>query len=267
MMTIFNLEQNSLSVRLMSRIEKWSIARADLVLTVNAACKRIFSSRSCPPEKIGVVMNAPDGEIFPFRAVRSEPPTYQARNNRFVIMYHGSIVERNGLDLAVEALARVRETIPTAELRIYGTRTLFLDRVTDAARSKGLDGAIRFFGPKRLEELVTAIEDCDVGVIPNHRNAFTEINTPTRIFEYLALGKPVVAPRTPGIQDYFSNESLFFFESGNSEELAQQIEYVFSHPSEVVEIVRRGQEVYLEHTWEREKQTLLSRVSEMLSMG
>jgi glycosyltransferase involved in cell wall biosynthesis len=267
MMTIFNLEEDSLSVRLLSRIEKWSIACADLVITVNVACKRIFSSRSCRPEKIEVVMNAPDGEIFPFRAARSHPPTNQARNSRFVIMYHGSIVERNGLDLAVDALARVRETIPTAELRIYGTRTLFLDRVMDAARSKGLNEAIRYFGPKRLEELVSAIEDCDVGIIPNHRNAFTEINTPTRIFEYLALGKPVVAPRTLGIQDYFSNESLFFFESGNSEELAQQIEYVFSHPCEVVETVRRGQEVYQEHIWERERQTLLGRVSEILNGG
>jgi hypothetical protein len=34
---------------------------------------------------------------------------------------------------------------------------------------------------------------CDLGVIPEHHNAFTEINTPTGIFEYLALGKPVIA--------------------------------------------------------------------------
>jgi len=34
---------------------------------------------------------------------------------------------------------------------------------------------------------------CDLGVIPEHHNAFAEINTPTGIFEYLALGKPVIA--------------------------------------------------------------------------
>jgi glycosyltransferase involved in cell wall biosynthesis len=264
MMTIFNLDKDSLFVRLISRIEKWSIARANLVLTVNLACKRIFASRSCRPEKIGVIMNSPDGEIFPYRTPRLNSTTNQARNKRFVIMYHGSIVERNGLDLAVDALARIREAVPAVELRIYGARTLFLDRVMDAARSKGLDEAIRYFGPKRLEDLVSAIEDCDVGVIPNHRNAFTEINTPTRVFEYLALGKPVVAPRTPGIQDYFSKESLLFFEPGNSEELAQKIEYVFSHPKEVYEVVVRGQQIYLTHTWSQERQTLVSRVSDLL---
>ena len=80
------------------------------VITVNVACKRIFAARSCRPEKIGIVMNAPDGEIFPFQAPR------ERRNGRFVIMYHGSIVERNGLDLAIEALARVRHEVPSAEL-------------------------------------------------------------------------------------------------------------------------------------------------------
>src|SRR4029077_7204448 len=72
MMTIFDAPQSGKSVQLLKRLEKWSIARADLVITVNVACKRIFSARSCPPEKIAVVMNSPDGRIFPFRGTRSE---------------------------------------------------------------------------------------------------------------------------------------------------------------------------------------------------
>jgi len=264
MMTIFNLRRDSRIVRIITRLEKWSMARADLVLTVNIACKRIFASRSCRPEKIGVIMNTPDSEIFHFRRPQASASASQNPNKRFVIMYHGSLVERNGLDLAVDALARVRESIPTAELRIYGTRTAFLDHVMDAAKSKGLDEAIRYWGPKRLEDLVPAIEDCDVGVIPNHRNAFTEINTPTRIFEYVALGKPVVTPRTPGVRDYFSDESLLFFESGNSGELAEKIEYVFAHAKEANEIVERGQQVYLQHVWSDERRTLVSLVSEVL---
>jgi glycosyltransferase involved in cell wall biosynthesis len=267
MMTIFNLNKNSRSVRLLRRMERWSIATADSVLTTNLAMKRRFSSRSCRPEKIGVVMNSPDGQIFPFRTPRLHHTTNQARSKRFVIMYHGLLAERNGLDLAVDALARIRGAVPAAELLIYGSHTAFLERVMDAARNKGLAESVRYLGPKRLEDLVPEIENCDVGVIPNHRNAFTEINTPTRIFEYLALGKPVIAPCTPGIEDYFSKGSLLFFEPGNSAELAQQIEYAFSHPSEVVEIVRRGQQVYLAHAWSRERQILVDLVSELLKEG
>jgi glycosyltransferase involved in cell wall biosynthesis len=265
MMTIFRMPENDRSVRMMKRLEKWSIARTDLAVTVNVACKRIFSSRSCSAEKIAVVMNAPDGQIFPFREARLNVSPRQDVDRPFVIMYHGSIVERNGLDLALDALARVRETIPGAELRIFGSQTAFLDRVMDKARSMELQDRIRFMGPRHLEELVTEIEKCDLGIIPNQRNPFTDINTPTRVFEYLAMGKPVIAPSTQGILDYFDKDSLLFFEPGNAAELAQQIEYAFFHPREVLEIARKGQEVFVEHTWDRERETLVDRVSALFN--
>jgi glycosyltransferase involved in cell wall biosynthesis len=265
--TIFNLEKDSLSVRLMQRLEKWSIARADLVLTVNAACKRIFTSRSCGPEKIGVVMNTPDERIFPFRAPQLDPSRNNHPAKRLVVMYHGTLVERNGLDLAVDALAVVRQTIHAAELRVYGFKTPFLEKVIDRARHKGLEDCVHYLGPRSLEGLVSEIKDCDVGVIPNHRSAFAEISTPTRIFEYLALGKPVIAPRTPGIQDYFNSESLFFFESGNAEELAGKIQYVACHYNEAVQRAERGQQVYLAHTWSQERQTLVNLVDGLLKQA
>ncbi|MCH8268621.1 MAG: glycosyltransferase [Acidobacteria bacterium] len=266
MMTIFKAQQDSLRVRVLRRLEKWSIGRADLVLTVNLACKRIFGSRSCPPEKIGVVMNSP-GEIFRFQAPRLCASASNASDKPFVIMYHGTIVERNGLDLAVDALENVRQVVPAAELRVYGSKTRFLEHVMESARNRGLQDAVHYFGPKRLEEIVQAIGECDVGIIPNQRNIFTEINTPTRIFEYLALGKPVIAPRAPGIQEYFKEESLLFFELGNVEELARKIEYVYSHPSETVEIVKQGQQAYRAHTWRQERQNLVNLVGELLETG
>jgi glycosyltransferase involved in cell wall biosynthesis len=133
------------------------------------------------------------------------------------------------------------------------------------AHNKGLEDCVRYLGPKTLEELVREIEACDVGIIPNHRSAFTEINTPTRIFEYLALGKPVIAPRTQGIQDYFSPESLLFFESGNSEELARQIEYVAFHARDAIESAGRGQQVYLAHRWSQERQTLVKLINGLVA--
>jgi len=265
MMTIFNLHQDALPVRTLKRLEKWSLQLADLVLTVNLACKKLFASRSCHPEKIQVVMNSPDEKLFGFLPPRSHTSTHHPPSKPFVIAYHGSLVERNGLDLAVDALPRVRQSVPSVELRIYGLQTRFLERVMESVRAKGLDEVVHYLGPKRTEDLVTAIEECDLGIIPNQRNVFTEINTPVRIFEYLALGKPVIAPRAAGILDYFKNDSLLFFELGNSEDLARKIEYVYFHPSEAVEIVKRGQGVYLAHSWRQERLSFVNLVCELLS--
>jgi glycosyltransferase involved in cell wall biosynthesis len=256
MTTIYGLGENSSSVRIIKMLEKWSMARATKVLTVNVACKKIFGARSCALDKVGVVMNAPDPKIFPFRAARTYP-VETSPNKPFVIMYHGSLVERNGVDLAVKSLVRVRKNVPNAELKIYGKQNAFIDQVMEDAKKLGLADCVKFLGPRKLEELINEIQLCDVGVIPNQRNAFTDINTPTRIFEYLALGKPVIAPNTPGIVDYFTPESLFFFESGNADQLAQQIEYVAANPREAVDVAERGQEIYKAHTWDEEKKTLL----------
>ena len=261
MSTIFDLEKDCFPVRLMKWIEKWSIARAHLVITVNAACKRIFAARSCPAEKIGVVMNAPDQDIFHCQG----PTLHEARSDEtqkaFILMYHGSLVERNGLDLAVEALAQVRQSIPSVQLRVYGRKTPFLEQVMRNAGYMGLADCVQYLGPKSLEQLVREIADCDVGIIPNQRSAFSEINTPTRIFEYLALGKPVIAPRAGGVCDYFDEQSLVLFELGNAKDLADRIAHVFFHPVEVLETVRRGQAVCQKHNWPTERRRLTDLVA------
>jgi glycosyltransferase involved in cell wall biosynthesis len=262
MTTIFGLSEGSFAVRAIKRLEKWSIAFADKVITVNVACRRIFADRSCRAEKIGIVMNAPDDRIF---GAEPHSPTLRDRSaDHFVIMYHGSIVERNGLDLAVRALALIKPAVPKAKLRIYGKKTTFLECVMADVKELGLESSVEYCGPRSLEALVHEIEKCDLGVVPNQRNAFTDINTPTRIFEYLALGKPVIAPRTPGIQDYFPADSLYFFDSGNSQDLARAIENVYSDPAGVYATVERGQAVFSHHVWHVERHNLLTIVGETL---
>jgi glycosyltransferase involved in cell wall biosynthesis len=262
MMTIFEKSESSTPVRVLRTLEKWSFGVVDQVITVNEACRKIFSQRSCRAEKIGVVMNSPDENIFPYRPAKS----YAIRkpSDPFVITYHGSMVERNGLELAVDALALVQERIPTAELRVYGASTPYLEQVMAKARRLGIESRVCYLGTKKLEDLVGELECCDIGVIPNQRNTFTDINTPTRIFEYLALGKPVIAPSTPGIADYFDADSLLFFNSGDAEGLAAQLEFAARLPEDAVAIAERGQQIYKAHTWQQERQTLVGLVDALL---
>jgi glycosyltransferase involved in cell wall biosynthesis len=266
MRTIFKLPENSFSVLVLKQLEKWSIRFADLVLTVNLACKKIYSSRSCEPRKIKVVINSPDDEIF--RLQRSSARNGNGKNGNgsrpFVVLYHGSLVHRNGFDLALESLEKVRNTVPSVRLKVCGERTAFFEEVMKSAEQRGLDRNVDYLGPCNVNEIVEAIQNCDLGIIPNHRNIFTEINTPTRIFEYLALAKPVIAPKTRGIQDYFGDDDLIFFELGDANDLARKIEFAYSHPTDVAETVRRGQTVYLAHTWSRERRTLLNSIGELL---
>lgn len=182
------------------------------------------------------------------------------------MMYHGTLVERQGLDLAVIAIEKIRKTIPGAELRIFGQRTPFLEHVMDSVRKTGLEDSVRFLGPRKLEQIPAAIGECDVGIIPNRQSKFSELNTPTRIFEFLSQGKPVIAPRGQGVLDYFAPQELVLFQMGDAEDLAAKMEYVFHHPAEMVSMVERAQEVYLAHRWRTERRRFLDIVGRLLKV-
>ena len=263
MRTIFGMPESSAGVRLLKYLERRSIGFVDLVFTVNRACKRIYSSRSCSPEKITVIMNAPEDQIFQFT-----PPlrngVSQDAERPFLILYHGSLVPRNGFDLAVDALALVRDRIPKAQLMVCGERSAYFDEVMESAQKQGVSDLVHYLGLKNRREMADLILRCDIGVVPNHRNTFTDINTPTRIFEYLSLGKPVIAPRTVGIVDYFADDELIFFEAGDARDLARQIEFAYANRDRLPDIVERGQRIYLENAWGRQKSNLLSSVDQLL---
>ena len=264
MQTIFGMPEGSFGVRLLKHLEKLSVGFADLVITVNLACKRIYSSRGCRPDKIAVVMNAPEDQVFRFQRPSPADANGDGPARPFSLMYHGSLVPRNGFDLAVDALeiARAADSPPEIDGLRGGERVFRggheISRREGPGRKRAVPWAERPTGNCGVDQSLRP------GVVPNHRNSFTDINTPTRIFEYLSLGKPVVAPRTHGIEDYFGNDDLLFFQAGDSHDLARQIEFAYFNREKLVPIVERGQRIYLTNSWSRQKSVLLDSIAELL---
>ena len=123
----------------------------------------------------------------------------------------------------------------------------------ELARSLGLADIVQFHGQKSQDGIADAIRKSHLGVVPNRRSVFTEINFPTRLFEYLALHRPVIAPETQGIRDYFNQEELLMFEPGNVHDMASKILWVSQNPEGANGFVERGNQVYRRHRWGQEK--------------
>ena len=260
---IFGLGAGHWLVRLLLHLERWSLAFAHHAVTPNQAFRDLFVARSCPAAKMSIVMNTPDESIFDPAA--PAPPRAHSDGAGFELMYHGSLVERHGLDTALEAVARLRPSMPDLHFSIYGHATEYLDTILADIETLGLQNAVTYQGARDLPGIAAAIAGCDLGLVPNHRTTFTEINMPTRLFEYLAMGKPMIAPSTRGICDYFDPDAMVYFEPGDAEDLARRIAWIREHPQEVVDIVGRGQAVHRDHSWSRERQILLDLVSNLVS--
>jgi glycosyltransferase involved in cell wall biosynthesis len=117
---------------------------------------------------------------------------------------------------------------------------------------------------KPESEIAWHIARSDLGIIPNRYSPFIAINLPTRIFEYLAMGRPVVVPNTRGIRDYFGEKDVLFFKPDDPLDLARRITWVRQHPAETLDYVRRGRETYQHHLWHAERRRFLHLASSLL---
>ena len=265
MRSIYQLPPNHWLILTLLWIERWSVAFADLVLTPNIAFRDLFVARGCRPNKIKIVMNSPERDLFSPTRFRSEAAARSERNGSFKLMFHGLIAERHGLDTAIQAVASLQKEIRGLEFHIYGGRTHYMDQMTELVRELGLQEAVHYHGSKSQSDIAKALATVDLGIIPNRRNPFTELNMPTRIFENLAMERPVIAPDTKGIRDYFNEKQMLFFEPGNSESLARVIHWVYNHPREVQAMVEEGRGVLKSHTWDAEREHLIENLRGLLN--
>ena len=259
---IYAVQEKHFVYRLLCQIERWSIAFADKVLTPNISFKDLFASRNGAADKVEIVMNSPRPTIFNAQkyGASARPP-----GRAFTLMYHGLLVERHGLDLAVEAMARLNGEAPDLDLEIYGDRTEYVDRIVRQVDELKISESVHFLGYKTQDEIAQAIGGIDLGIIPNRLNDFTNINFPTRIFEYLAMNKPVMVPRTKGVADYFGEDEILFFNPGDIDDLASKMAWAYHHPSELRSMMERGREVYRRHAWPAQEKRLIEVADSLLN--
>lgn len=261
--TKYGLSQKDNLIKFVIWQEKISIRFSNKIITTNIAFLERFVSRSCPEKKISIVMNSPQESIFfnPSNQVKNE-----TENNKFIIMYHGYITSRNGLDIAIEAMELLRDRIPRFEFRIFG-RGEFVEPALRLISELKLDGYVNYYGSVPIDEIARRIKEIDLGIIPNKLTPFTNLNFPVRIFEYLCLHKPVIVPRTKGIQDYFGEDEIFYFQPDDKNELSETIFKVYSDPVFTQNTVKKGFEVYRKHRWELQGKDLINVYNGLTSLN
>jgi glycosyltransferase involved in cell wall biosynthesis len=260
-MTKYGIGAGHPLTRMLILLEKLSIRLAHLVLTPNEAFRRLFISRGCPEAKIAIIMNSPQESVF--GAAAEEGMQSRRKRSGHVLMYHGTVVERHGLAGALDAVAGLRTDIPDIKFRVFGDGD-WVDEFEARVIELRLKGRVSYCGRVPLERIAREILDADAGVVPNNRTPFTEINLPTRIFEYLAMGRPVVAPRTRGVLDYFGEKDLFLFEPGDARDMASAIQRALVDTREREAVLARGVAVYRRHRWALERARLVGLYERLL---
>ncbi|OQA41230.1 MAG: GDP-mannose-dependent alpha-(1-6)-phosphatidylinositol monomannoside mannosyltransferase [Chloroflexi bacterium ADurb.Bin325] len=261
-MSRFALARGSIGVRLLTWLERAACAYADTVFVLHDRHRRIMVDRGVPSRKLVQVMNCPDERIFdPARAGAG-----RAADGRFVVIHHGGIMQRYGVDLLVRAVAQVRPEIPGVALELYGAGD-YRPAVERLAAELGLADVVHFHGQQPIEQLPAAIRAADVGVAPMRQDVFTDCGLPTKLLEYVSLGVPAIASRTATTADYFDESMVLLFEPGNAADLAAQLLAVYRDPAAAQARAAQARSFTARHNWQGERATYLQAVEGWLADG
>jgi lipid II:glycine glycyltransferase (peptidoglycan interpeptide bridge formation enzyme) len=99
-------------------------------------------------------------------------------------------------------------------------------------------------------ELPAAIQGADAGVVPTRSNVFTDGLLPTKLMEYVAMGTPVIAARTPTVVSYFDDDMVQFFEPGDAADLAAAIRALASDAGRRDALVENADAFHRKYDWE-----------------
>ena len=202
--------------RILEQIELLACRIADAVVTVHEPYRLELARRGVDAEKILVVLNSLDEALVPGipRAPAREP---------FRVVYHGTVTPHYGLGLVIDAFARIATRVPGAELEIIGGGDA-VSGLRERARELGLAGRVRLTGRVVPQaDVLEHIQGASVGVIPNLPVRLNRFALSTKLFEYAALGIPVVAADLPTLRAHFSGDEVAYFRAGDADSLADAL--------------------------------------------
>lgn len=236
-------------IRLLYLQEKLACRFADHVVTVSELWRQTLIERGVPPKKCSVVMNVADHTIF---RQPQEPKAETIHENGLHLIYHGSITYRYGIDLAVRAVAQVREQIPNIRLTIHGGGEFYPDLVALAKDLDLLDTHVHFstnFIP--IDALADFISAADIGLAPYRGDVFSDGIVPTKLMEYAALGMPAIAARTKAIEAYFKDTMVEFFTPGDADDLAHCILSLHSDRERLKQLAQGAETFNQRYNWKK----------------
>jgi glycosyltransferase involved in cell wall biosynthesis len=168
---------------------------ADRVVTVSRDQRRLLLRRGVDRRRIVLVPNVIDSAAFAERAAHADETrtALGVSSETSVITVIGRLTPQKGVDVLLEAMPAVLETLPHTELWVAGAGPS-LPELEGQTVAAGLSSSVRYLGYRT--DVASVIAASDVIVLPSRAEGL-----PVVLLEAMSLGKPVVASRVGGVPD------------------------------------------------------------------
>lgn len=207
--------------RLGMQLEAMVAKEADRVFVISEALGQYIKKEwDVDPAKIALLPNCVNLETME-RAKKMAGP----KPDVFTVGYAGSLVEYEGLDLLIDALAELQKAGTVVHARIIGDGPE-REKLQERAESSGLNGQVQFLGRLAPDEARTRLAETHAAILPRRKRRVCELIPPLKSTEADALLLPVIVPRMPALleQRLGSNSVRHEFEPQNKNDLARLLQ-------------------------------------------
>jgi glycosyltransferase involved in cell wall biosynthesis len=226
-------------------IERIVFAGADRIVVTTPVLIDYVRSRGGARRKIRVVPCGVSRELLD-RARPSREPN----KREFVIGFLGTLKPWHGIDVLLQAFARLADLSEDYRLLIVGEGPMRLE-VLDFVREHGLRDRVELTGAVDHDAVGAYLDRMDVGLAP-YPALPSFYFSPLKVWEYAAGGVPIVAADAGELPKLFPHkEAALLHTPGNTGKIVRYVERLRLNPELGLRLSRRARRVARLHTWDR----------------
>ncbi|MFC0675720.1 glycosyltransferase [Brachybacterium hainanense] len=236
--------------RYIARMEADAARGATRVLAITAALKEELVGRGVDEDKIVLVPNGVDTERFAPLPRDEQLAEELGVAGKSVIGYVGTVVDYEGLDLLLEAAARLKTGREDFHVLVVGDGAK-LEELQASAAERGLEDVVTFTGRVPHEEVERYYSIIDVTPFPRLPLPVCEMVSPLKPFEAMAMGKAVIASDVAALAEIVTpGRNGLLHAKGSAESLTEQLTVLLEDPELAARLGHQAREwVVAERDW------------------
>jgi glycosyltransferase involved in cell wall biosynthesis len=164
--------------------------------------------------------------------------------DHFIILYLGTLIRIRRIDFVIRVFEKVIKKIPNANLYLVGKGESDEDiaALKDVALKLGILDSIIFTGFLDRKNAFKIVKSADVCLSPFYPTPILNSTSPTKLIEYMALGKAVIANDHPEQKDIIKKSGGGICVPYSEEEFSQAVIYLLKHPDKRNNMGNKGKE-------------------------
>ncbi|MEZ4886683.1 MAG: glycosyltransferase family 4 protein [Chitinophagales bacterium] len=154
---------------------------------------------------------------------------YPFAANKKVIIYTGSFLEWKGVEVLVKAIKFIQST--DFCVLLIGGSPQKVNAINALCETEKVAHLVAVEGFVTQNKLIPLVRAATIAVIPNTKAVISQYYTsPLKVFEYMAVGLPIVASDLPSLREILTEkEHCLFFEAENPRSLAEKLDFLLQN--------------------------------------